>query len=76
MAIDIEKTAGRRLRVRVDMYKRTPHRRFDPVKKQAIVFTVADVAEHRAMFRGLESYLRSGAWKKNIQREDMEGSEA
>lgn len=75
MALDIQKPKGRRLRVRVDIYRPKPDRRFAPVKRQAIVFNVADRAEHRAMFRGLTNYLKSEAWRKDVRPDDNEGED-
>jgi hypothetical protein len=70
MAFDVEKPSGRRLRVRVDVYRKAPVRRYDPVKQQSVTLNVADRSEHRAMFRGLRAYLEGRSWKKDIRPED------
>jgi hypothetical protein len=75
MALDVQKPLGRRLRVRVDMYKKHPKRRFDPVRRQSVVLTVADRSEHRAMFRGLVAYLKNESWKTDVRPEDAKDDE-
>lgn len=69
-AFDVEKPLGRRLRVRVDIYKRHPRRLFRPVRRQSIMVTVEGRAEHRAMFRALKDFMQAKSWKKDIRPED------
>ncbi len=70
MATDIQKPTGRRLRVRVDIYRKAPRRLYQPVRGQAVTLNVNGRAEHRAMFRGILAYLKSEAWKKDVKTEE------
>jgi len=61
---DLDKpSAGRRLRIRVDIYDGRPTRRtYRASLSQAIRFTVRDIPEQRAMFRSLMAWARKRDW--------------